>query len=266
MVLGALLVGSHQGYLYIRHEYFEQVQAVEDEIARARELGVVGPDVLGTGLAFDLEVFESAGGYVCGEQSALIEVIEERRPEPRNRPPTIEANGLFGKPTLSNNVETFACVPAIMLMGGQSYRESGLQGTAWYARRGKAGGKGLRMFSIKGYIVRPGVYELPIGSTLGALIELAGGICENLPLLAFAPSGPSGGFFPAVLGPEDLPAKKRCNFPADRLELDVRDFPLDKVEYDEPSLMLGAGLLVVAAAPRRDVHDLALNASRFFRN
>jgi NADH:ubiquinone oxidoreductase subunit E len=96
MVLGALLVGSHHGYVYIRHEYADQVQAVEEEIARARDLGVIGPDVLGTGLAFDLEVFESPGGYVCGEQSALIEAIEEHRAEPRIRPPAIVANGLAG--------------------------------------------------------------------------------------------------------------------------------------------------------------------------
>ena len=114
MVLGALLVGAHQGYVYIRHEYFDQIHAVEAEIKRARALGVVGPNVLGTGQSFELEVFESPGGYVCGEQSALIEAIEEHRAEPRNRPPVIEANGLYNQPTLLNNVETFAWVPAIV--------------------------------------------------------------------------------------------------------------------------------------------------------
>ena len=131
-------VGARRGYVYIRHEYFEQIHAVEAEIRRARALGVVGPDVLGTGQAFELEVFESPGGYVCGEQSALIEAIEEHRAEPRNRPPVIEANGLYNQPTLLNNVETFAWVPAIVLNGGAWYRDSGVADTPWYVARRQA--------------------------------------------------------------------------------------------------------------------------------
>jgi NADH:ubiquinone oxidoreductase subunit F (NADH-binding) len=106
MVLGALLIGVQTGYIYIRHEYHDQAHAVAEAISRARENTVIGPDVLGTGHLFELEVVESPGGYVCGEQSALIEAIEEHRAEPWNRPPAIEANGLHGKPTLLNNVET----------------------------------------------------------------------------------------------------------------------------------------------------------------
>ncbi len=272
MVLGALLVGAHRGYIYIRHEYFDQVHAVEEEISRARALGVVGADVLGTGHCFELEAFESPGGYVCGEQSALIEAIEEHRAEPRNRPPAIEANGLHGKPTLLNNVETFAWVPAIVLRGGDWYRDGGLQETEWYIRKGKPGarGKGLRLFSICGDVNRPGVHEVPVGLTVGELIERAGGMRDGSPLLAFAPSGPSGGFIPAILRPGDLPEKYRRNFPAGRVELEVRDLPLDKAEFDALGLMLGAGLLVVADVPGLDpgarMLDLALNATRFFRN
>jgi NADH:ubiquinone oxidoreductase subunit F (NADH-binding) len=110
------------------------------------------------------------------------------------------------------------------------------------------------------------VFEVPVGTTLGELIDLAGGTRDGLPLLALAPSGPSGAFLPAVLRPADLPLKKRKNFPADRSELDIRDVPLDKVEYDDLGFMLGAGLLVVADAPERSMLDLALNATRFFRN
>lgn len=266
MVLGALLIGSQRGYIYIRHEYHDQAHAVAEAISRAREKTIIGPDVLGTGHPFALEVFESPGGYVCGEQSALIEAIEEHRAEPRNRPPAIEANGLFGKPTLLNNVETFAWVPAISLNGGDWYRDSGLRGTPWYVARGKTGGKGLRLFSICGDICQPGVFEVPVGTTLGELIETAGGMRNGLPLLSLAPSGPSGGFLPAILRPEDLPLKKRKTFPADRTELDIRDVPLDKVEYDDLGFMLGAGLLVVANSPERSMLDLALNATRFFRN
>ena len=110
------------------------------------------------------------------------------------------------------------------------------------------------------------MFEVPVGTTLRELIEMAGGMRNGLPLLSLAPSGPSGGFLPAILRPEDLPLKKRKNFPADRTELDIRDVPLDKVEYDDLGLMLGAGLLVVANSPERSMLDLALNATRFFRN
>jgi NADH:ubiquinone oxidoreductase subunit F (NADH-binding)/NADH:ubiquinone oxidoreductase subunit E len=272
MVLGALLVRAHRGYIYIRHEYADQVHAVEEEISRARALGVVGADVFGTGQSFELEAFESPGGYVCGEQSALIEAIEEHRAEPRNRPPAIEANGLHGQPTLLNNVETIAWVPAIVLRGGEWYRDAGVQGSEWYGRKNKPGarGNGLRLFSLCGDVSRPGVYEVPVGLTLGELIERAGGMRDGSPLLAFAPSGPSGGFIPATLLPGDIPEKYQRNFPAGRAQLDVRDLPLDKAEFDALGLMLGAGLLVVAnisgVDPAARLFDLALNATRFFRN
>ncbi len=278
MVLGALVVGANQGYVYIRHEYHDQIHAVEAEIKRARGLGVVGANVLGTGQAFELEVFTSPGGYVCGEQSALIEAIEEHRSEPRNRPPVIECNGLFNKPTLLNNVETFAWAPAIMLGGGATYRDSGVAGSAWYLAKRKPDdkperwprGRGIRFFSLCGDVNRPGVFELPVGVTLGELIEMAGGMRDGLPLLALAPSGPSGGFIPAVLRPEDLPAKRRRAFPAGRTEFSALELPLDKAEFDEMGLLLGAGLLVVARVPgidpERRVLDLALSATRFFRN
>ncbi|MFI5460889.1 MAG: NAD(P)H-dependent oxidoreductase subunit E [Isosphaerales bacterium] len=278
MVLGALLVGAKKGYVYIRHEYFDQVHAVETEIQRARALGVLGPDVLGTGQAFELEVFESPGGYICGEQSALIEAIEEHRAEPRNRPPVIEANGLHNQPTLLNNVETFAWVPAIVLNGGEWYRDRGVADSPWYVSKRKPDvkperwprGKGLRFFSICGDVTRPGVYEVPAGLTLGELVALAGGVRDGLSLLAFAPSGPSGGFLPATLTRADLPAKRRGSFPAGRTELSVLELPLDKAEFDELGLMLGAGLLVVAGMPgvepAAQMLDLALSATRFFRN
>jgi NADH:ubiquinone oxidoreductase subunit F (NADH-binding)/NADH:ubiquinone oxidoreductase subunit E len=276
MILGALVVGAHRGYVYIRHEYFDQIQAIKDEIVRARGTDAVWPDMLGTGQPFELEVFESPGGYICGEQSALIEAIEERRAEPRNRPPVIEAKGLFNQPTLLNNVETFAWVPAIALKGGGWYCDQGIAESPWYVARRKPGdrprdwprGKGLRFFSICGDVTNPGVYEVPVGLTVGELIERAGKMRDGLPLLAFAPSGPSGGFLPATLTPADLPAKGR--FPAGCSELSVLELPLDKAEFNALGLLLGAGLLVVAdvpgVAPAQRVLDVALNATRFFRN
>jgi NADH:ubiquinone oxidoreductase subunit F (NADH-binding)/NADH:ubiquinone oxidoreductase subunit E len=266
MVLAALLVQARHGYIYIRHEYHDQVHVLNETLATARALGVLGRDVLGTGRSFELEIFESPGGYVCGEQGALIEAIEERRAEPRNRPPQLETNGLFDKPTLLSNVETFAWVPSIIIKGGQWYAGAGRKAGDWYARKGKPGASGLRMFSICGHVCRPGVYEAEIGSTLGELIESAGGVCDGLPLKAVAPSGPSGGFIPALLSSADIPPEFRRNFPADRETLDIRTLPLDLDEFRMLGLMLGAGLTVYARTPTVNMLDQALNATRFFRN
>jgi NADH:ubiquinone oxidoreductase subunit F (NADH-binding)/NADH:ubiquinone oxidoreductase subunit E len=266
MVLAALLVRAKHGYIYIRHEYHDQIHAVNEALAAARDRGVLGPNMLGTGLSFDMEVFISPGGYVCGEQGALIEAIEEHRAEPRNRPPQLETNGLFDKPTLLSNVETFAWVPAIALHGGKWYADSGRKGGPWYAAKGKAGAAGLRFFSICGDVQRPGVYEVEIGSTLGELIDLAGGVRDGLPLKAVAPSGPSGGFIPAVLSKSDVGARFERNFPVGRDTLDIRELPLDIDEFRSLNLMLGAGLTVYAEVHGINMFDHALNASRFFRN
>ena len=281
MTLGALIVGARKGYVYVRHEYPEQIRAVAAEIERARSMGVVGANVLGTGHSFDLEAFTSPGGYVCGEQSALIEAIEEHRAEPRNRPPVIEANGLFNKPTLLNNVETFAWVPSIALRGAAWYHDSGITESAWYVAKRKpddkperwSRGRGIRFFSLCGDLERPGVFEVPTGTTLGELFAMAGGVRDGRELLAFAPSGPSGGLIPARLTPADLPPRNRRNFPAGRDSISLMELPLDKAEFDALGLLLGAGLLAIAAPPAglgvsgmERVLDVALNATRFFRN
>ncbi len=161
------------------------------------------------------------GATFAASSLRSIEAIEEHRAEPRNRPPVIEANGLYNQPTLLNNVETFAWVPSIVLNGGASYRDSGLVDTPWYVARRNPGdkperwprGRGRRFFSISGDVARPGVFEIPTGLTLGELIALAGGMRDGLPLLAFAPSGPSGGLLPAILTPDDLPAQREGVFP-----------------------------------------------------
>jgi NADH:ubiquinone oxidoreductase subunit F (NADH-binding)/NADH:ubiquinone oxidoreductase subunit E len=266
MLIAALLFWAKHGYIYVRHEYHDQIDEVNEALAVARDLGILGENVLGTGLSFDMEVFVSPGGYVCGEQGALIEAIEEHRAEPRNRPPQLETNGLFDKPTLLSNVETFAWVPAIVKNGGRWYADSGRKGGPWYTSKGKPGAQGLRFFSICGDVKSPGVFEVEIGATLGELIDLAGGVRDELPLKAVAPSGPSGGFIPAVLTKEDVGARSARNFPAGRETLDIRELPLDIDEFRALNLMLGAGLTVYAEAPGANMLDHALNASRFFRN
>src|SRR5205085_7659016 len=131
VILAGLLVGARRGILYIRHEYDGPIESVRRELERARALGVCGADVLGTGRAFPVEVFVSPGGYICGEQSALLEAMEDRRAQPRNRPPELATNGLRDKPTLVNNVETLAWAPAILLR----HDERG----SWYAAQGRPG-------------------------------------------------------------------------------------------------------------------------------
>lgn len=263
VILGGLLVGAERGYIYIRHEYEEQIEAVREAIARAVGLGVCGADLLGSGRSLPVEVFVSPGGYICGEQSALIEAMEGKRAEPRNKPPLLETNGLDDKPTLLNNVETFAWVPAIASRGG-----------AWYRDQGVNGGKGLRFFSICGDVVRPGVYEVPIGITLRELIhDKAGGLRDGQRLKAFAPSGPSGGFLPARLPREALPRGFETRvpgrflaerFPADATHLDLLDIELDLQLFRDLGLMLGAGMVVYGEWA--DMADQALNAVQFFRN
>lgn len=255
MILGGLVVGADRGYVYIRHEYEEQIEAVERAIVEARALGACGESVFGTPYRFELEVFVSPGGYICGEQTALIEAIQDHRAEPRNRPPQLQTNGLWDKPTLLNNVETFAWVPAIML------RDEG----KWFAEAGREGLPGRRFFSISGDVKRPGAYEVPNGITLGELIdEHAGGVLDGRALKAVAPSGPSGGFLPAKLPVRSLrrdfaeTLQKREDF------YDLREWPLDIGLSRSMGLMLGAGIVVYAEGT--DMVDQAWACSRFYRD
>ena len=262
VILGSLFVGAENAYIYIRHEYEGQIEAMEQAIARAEGLGICGPSVLGTDRKLKVEVFVSPGGYICGEQSALIEAMEGKRAEPRNKPPLLETNGLHQKPTLLSNVETFAWVPAIIVRGGE-----------WYRDQAAPGYKGLRFFSICGDLNQPGVFEVPIGMTLRELVELAGGISGGQSLKAFAPSGPSGGFLPARIPREMLPRgfEKRVSprflaerFPEGETHLDVLNLELDLQLFRDLGLMLGAGMMILG--DRADIREYGLNATEFFRN
>ena len=256
MILGGLVAGAQKGYVYIRHEYLEQIAAVEQAIESARKLGACGPRIFGTDHAFELEVFVSPGGYICGEQTALIEAMESKRGQPRNRPPELQTNGLWNKPTLLNNVETFAWVPTIVL------REAG----QWYADQGRDNCLGKRLFSISGDVERPGVYEVPIGISLRQLVdEHAGGIRDGRKLKAVATSGPSGGFLPAQLPVEHLPPKfVSAHLPADSTHFDILDLKLDVATSRTMRVMLAAGIVVYAEPV--DMVDVARNCTEFYRN
>jgi NADH-quinone oxidoreductase subunit F len=158
-------------------------------VARARAAGLLGPDILGSGFAFDIEVRIGAGAYIVGEETALFESIEGGRPEPRNKPPFPVEVGLFGRPTAVNNVETLANVPLILGIGADAY-----------ARIGTEGSRGPKLFCVSGRVARPGVYEADFGVTLGDVIAMAGGIAGGRELQAVLLGGAAGVF----VGPDKL--------------------------------------------------------------
>lgn len=245
LLLAGLVTGAAKGIIYIRHEYAAEARRLEEVLAHTRRERLCGDDVLHSGHAFPVEVFVSPGGYIQGEESALLEALEDRRGEPRNKPPFPVTHGLFGKPTLINNVETLAWMPSILLHGG-----------AWYRDAGVRGGTGLRLVSVSGDVNRPGVYEVPFGQTVGELLGLAGGLRDGQRLKALAPSGPSGGFLPARLPLEKLPP----GIPS----ADLLDLPLDHATLGSLGYMLGGACVVYG--DRADLLEQALNCTQFFRN
>lgn len=254
MVLAALMVGAEKGWIYIRHEYPDGIDAVRAELKRAREAGIIGSNILGKGKTFELDIFISPGGYVQGEESALLEAMEDRRGEPRNKPPFPVFQGLYGKPTVINNVETLSWVPGIVLHGGSWYRDMGVRGAT-----------GMRLVSISGDVAKPGVYEAPLGQTLRELIKLAGGMAGGRPFKAVALSGPSGGFYPAQVPVSELPPKfVETKMPAGTTQFDMLDLALDFTTCGEMGAMLGAACIVYNDT--RDMVNQALNAVSFYRN
>jgi formate dehydrogenase beta subunit len=233
MIVAGLVTGATKGYIYIRHEYEEQREALQEEIQRCYRERLLGLGILGSELDFDLKIFVSPGGYICGEESALLEAMEGKRAEPRNKPPFPGTCGLWNAPTVINNVETFTFATAILVRGADWYKKSGVNGVA-----------GLKFVGISGDVVFPGVYEVPMGIPYRDLIfKYAGGIRDGKRLLGFAPSGPSSGYLPAS----------------------QVDLPLDFNAVAAAGSMVGSGAIVVCAEGRCML-DMALNATRFFRN
>ena len=189
MTIAGFATGARQGYLYVRGEYPEAETMVAGAIATARTAGLLGPDILGSGFAFDIELRRGAGAYICGEETALFESIEGKRGEPRNKPPFPVEVGLFGAPTAINNVETLANVPLILELGGEAYATIGTEGST-----------GPKLFCLSGHVARPGTYEVEFGATLRDLIEMAGGIPGGRAIRAILLGGAAGVF----VGPDQL--------------------------------------------------------------
>ncbi len=186
MAIAAYAVGATQGYVYVRAEYPLAVERLEKAIQQAREYGLLGASILGTDFAFDLEIRMGSGAFVCGEETALITSIEGNRGEPRPRPPFPAQKGLWGMPTLLNNVETYANVAAIITHGAD-----------WYAAYGTDQSKGTKAFALAGSVRNTGLVEVPIGTSLGELIyDIGGGIINNKAYKAAQIGGPSGGCIP----------------------------------------------------------------------
>jgi NADH-quinone oxidoreductase subunit F len=183
MTIAALAIGAEQGYIYIRGEYPLATERLVHAIAAARAHGLLGDNILGRGLRFDIELRRGAGAYICGEETALFNSIEGYRGEPRNKPPFPTEAGLFRQPTIVNNVETLINIPEIIRGGG-----------AAYARIGAGNSAGYRLFCLSGHVVRPGVYEVPFGATLRSMIDLAGGVGGNGRLQAVLLGGAAGAF------------------------------------------------------------------------
>ncbi len=187
MIIGGYAIGAKQGIVYIRAEYPLAVRRLEKAIADAREHGFLGKNILGSDFSFDIDIRLGAGAFVCGEETALIRSIEGGRGMPRPRPPYPSVEGLFGKPTLINNVETWANIPVVILDSGK-----------WFSTVGTERSKGTKVFALAGMVVNTGLIEVPMGTTLREIIyDIGGGIPNNKEFKAVQTGGPSGGCLPA---------------------------------------------------------------------
>ncbi len=232
MALGALTIGARRGIIYLRHEYQRARDVLEQAIADAYDQGALGDSVFGTDFGFHLEVFVSPGGYILGEETALLEALEDRRGEPRNKPPFPTNVGLHAAPTLINNVETLAAVPAILAHGPD-----------WWTQQGVGEHKGLKYVCASGDVERPGVHCLSWGTPAREMLERCGGVSGGRQLKAFSPGGASTAFLPAS----------------------ALDTALDFKAMAEAGSGLGTGAMVFVAEGR-DLLDVVLAQVRFFRN
>ncbi len=227
MILAAYAIGAERGYIYCRAEYPLAIERLGTALKQARELGLLGENILGSGFNLDIEIRRGSGAFVCGEETALMTSIEGRRGEPRPRPPFPANQGLWGLPTLLNNVETFASVPIILL-----------KGAPWYAAMGTERSKGTKVFALAGAVNVPGLVEVPIGIQLGELIyDIGGGIPGGKPFKAAQIGGPSGGCIP-------------------REHLSV---PLDYESLTELGAIMGSGGLIVM-----DADACMVDVARYF--
>jgi NADH-quinone oxidoreductase subunit F len=232
MTIAGYAAGCERGYVYLRGEYPLAERRLKRAIEQARDRGFLGQDILGRGYGFEIELRKGAGAYICGEETAIFGSIEGYRGEPRNKPPFPVDRGLFGKPTVVNNVETLVNVLPILLEGGIAY-----------ARIGTERSTGPKLFCVSGAVERPGTYEVPFGTTLRELLELAGGVRSGARLRAVLLGGAAGSF----------------------VTPDQPDLPLTFEDTRAAGTTLGSGV-VVAVDDRVDLGELLMVIAAFFRN
>ena len=227
MIIGARAIGAAEGYVYIRNEYPLAVSRLEIAIHQAKEYGLLGEDIFGTGFSFDIHIKRGAGAFVCGEETSLIGSIEGRPPEPRQRPPFPAQSGLWGKPTNINNVETWATIPPIVLRGAE-----------WFSSIGTEKSKGTKVFSLVGKINNTGLVEVPMGITLKEIVyDIGGGVPNGKKFKAVQTGGPSGGCIPASL----------------------IDLPVDYERLTEAGSIMGSGGMIVL-----DEDTCVVDIARYF--
>ena len=227
VIIAGYAIGAEQGYIYVRAEYPLAIERIEIALKQAKEVGLLGDNVLGSSFGFHIEIAAGAGAFVSGEATALVAAMEGRRSEPRPRPPRLTEAGLWNKPTLLNNVKTFAYVPMIIERGGD-----------WFASVGTEGSKGTAMFTLAGKVVNSGLAEVPMGTTLRKLVyDIGGGIAKNKKFKAVQIGGPSGGCLPETL----------------------LDIPIDYDSLREAGSMMGSGGMIVM-----DEDNCMVDAARFF--
>jgi NADH-quinone oxidoreductase subunit F len=233
MTIAGFANGCSKGYLYIRGEYPRATRRLQNAIAQAHERGFLGTGIMGhEGFDFDIEIRRGAGAYICGEETAIFNSIEGYRGEPRSKPPFPVERGLFGKPTVVNNVETLANVPLILTEGGAAYASIGTEQST-----------GTRLFCLSGNVQRPGVYEVPYGTTLRELLDLAGGVPDGHRLRAVLLGGAAGGFVRA----------------------DELDLPLTMEDARSAGATLGSGVVLVFD-DTANLPGLLLRIAAFFRD
>ncbi len=229
MAIAGYTIGAKQGYIYVRAEYPIAVERLEIAIKQARECGLLGENILGTNFSFDIEIRLGAGAFVCGEETALMTSIEGHRGEPRPRPPFPAVKGLFGKPTVLNNVETYSNIPQIIRKGAK-----------WYSSMGTETSKGTKVFALGGKITNVGLVEIPMGTTLREIVEeIGGGIPGGKKFKAAQTGGPPGGCIPA------------CHI----------DTPIDYEHLTALGSMMGSGGLIIM-----DEDTCMVDISKFYLN
>ncbi|MFN4290583.1 MAG: NADH-quinone oxidoreductase subunit NuoF [Permianibacter sp.] len=213
MAIGAYVIGATVGYNYIRGEFYEPIMRFENALKEAYAAGLIGKNILGSGIDFDLFTHYGAGAYICGEETALIESIEGKKGQPRFKPPFPANYGVFGRPTNVNNVESFASVPVILEKGGQ-----------WFLEQGKPNNGGTKIFSVSGHVNKPGNFEVPLGTPFKDLLEMAGGMLNGKKLKAVIPGGSSTPILPGHI---------------------MMDLTMDYDSISKAGSMLGAGSVIV---------------------